>query len=306
MRRITAIILLLVTAVPLTGAAKFFTGDLNYNGFVDDYRGYTSRNKQWHAGHPYDHGKWTANIIEDWFTTNHYWTRGLSKKDLGLAVLAGFMHDIGKAGDTATPFLWKIDHPQDGFNYLLGTKTYQTLQGKDFNFSDYFRQLGIGKEEQKMIAIITGIHYDFGVIVLSGLAQGKSAERLSQLYLKKLEKLCKEADYNGGIVNRRLLMLAMIVSVADIKANTPFPYKSLVLGSLPVARAAYNSSIMNSYVKFNVEEAGKKARAMLLHYFDSQYKPSATLGDVTHLIKRLSHNRHLRRQFSPLHTKLYA
>ncbi len=302
-----------VLLVTLTSGALFcktytsphFQGDWNYRGFITDYRAYKSVNRNWHAGHPYAHALWTANIIEHWFDTNHYWTQGLSEQDRRVAVLAGFMHDVGKAGDTATKFLWKIDHPQDGYNYLLGHKAYQTAQGADFDFSDYFRQLGVSEQDQSIVAMLAGIHYDFGVIVLSGLAQGKSAERLSKLYLKKLEKLCKETKYNNGVVDRRLLMLAMLVSAADIKANTPFSYKPNMLGTLPQAKAAYDGAIVNSYEKFNVEKVGKDARKTILDYFDNEYKPSSYAG-VKLIIKSLSHNRRLRKQFLQLRRKLYA
>ena len=291
------------TLAPVVGPLP---GDLNDQGFVDDYRTYKSINKTWHAGHPYAHAKWTANIIAHWFDTEHYWVHGLTVKDVRLAALAGFMHDVGKAGDTATQFVWKVDHPRDGFDYLLGRKQYQTAEGTDFNFSAYFRQLGITQQEQKIIAIVTGIHYDFGVIVLSGLAKGKPAEHLSELYIKKLEKLCKQADYNNGIVDRRLLMLAMLVSVADIKANTPFYYPSKVLGTLPEAEAAYDGSIVNKYVKFKVEHVGQRARYMILNYFDTKYTRSNTIVDVDRIIERLSHNRVLRRKYLKLRRKLYA
>ncbi len=256
-------------------------GDFNYEGFIVDLCCYEMHNTTGgHAGDLYDHVVWTAGVVESWFETENYWTEGLTKADMPFAVLCAFFHDLGKMGDTATKYRFKYGHPHTGLEYVQGTKQFfravQSPEGSDlFPLQKYLQQLGFSREQMQIIAIVNSMHWDLGGVLLKGFARGRDIKQLCAIFMHKLCGLVKEVGYRDGRVDRKLLELILLISAADMRANAQFYYQSKILPkNLPPTKVRFAGRISH-YEEFNVERAGRIARAALFDYFDNEYLEQA-------------------------------
>lgn len=294
---------------------KSFKGDLNYKGFLDNLKLYKTTYQFWHAGDLYEHSVWTAKQVEKWFDEKHFWADGLTENDRPIAVLAAFLHDIGKAGDFAYLYDDKPAHPRAGVEYVLGKRPYlfrpedsPPKEQRKFDFKEYFKQLGLSDDDHKLLAVLVGVHWDFGGIVLRGINTAgapvdkektkedvvcpffldldssvkqhgaKETTDLSCAYLLNLEKLAKETGYNNGIIDKRLLLLSMIIAAADVRASQPVNYRSETLPELTDVPATHPG--FDPYTRFSIEEKGKIGKQNVLKYFDSDYAPSKKVEAV--------------------------
>ncbi len=195
--------------------------------------------KRLHAGDLYEHSLWThyaaTGLIED----NSPWSTGFdfSQRDKELLSLAALLHDVGKAGrgdlfdgthatlkyrlaidqaGTPTKITYTSDHEEHvliGFDYLSGLWA-PLEQGRQFISSrsmpiaiqPLFTQLNVSLEEQKLVAILVGMHYSFGRILRGDMTFDD--------FLNELKQYARFVDYQP--IDEKLLRLSVLVQVADV------------------------------------------------------------------------------------------
>jgi hypothetical protein len=176
----------------------------------------------------------------------------LTERQKEIVTLAALLHDIGKAGRlelfeecSASPYdiikndkgiVTKIiyyqdhqQHPKIGFeyagkdffeqfqeNYLI--RNYWIMDRKtaairQFDMHHLFDELGLTYDEQKIVTILIGIHYEFGNL--------KHNEITIDQFLSMLKNFVKVVDYNEGNLDDLILRLAILIQVADVKGLTP-------------------------------------------------------------------------------------
>ena len=147
-------------------AHVLFAG-LDHQGLFDIMRPYKKIDKDHHHwGDLFEHSTWVSKAIEKWFVKKDEWCEGLENHKRVL-IVAGFLHDIGKAGDLEFVFERKPNHPRDGFDYMRGTKEFKVPNSDSpFNFDEYFKQLSVTEEERKIIEILAANHWDLAGYVM--------------------------------------------------------------------------------------------------------------------------------------------
>ncbi len=250
---------------------------------LDSFKSYKTTNCCSHVGNLYEHSVWVANAIENWWREDSSWVKGLNPKWEKVTILAALLHDVGKAGDLNFTYKTKKFHPQAGFYYLLDKRPYfLSKKLNKYNFDELFAEIGLTQEERKVVAILSGVHWDFGGIVLRGLAQGKPKKKLFDSYLSKIKDLAVEANYHNGTVDEKLLKMAILIGAADTKgADKVVTHKNYFCLHNP-DRPHSRKKFTHPYKKYAVATTGKKAREELLAYFPSyaQNGPGA-VGPMT-------------------------
>lgn len=169
-----------------------------------------------------------------------------------IVALAALLHDIGKAGrkelfegthpklrydiikhhnnpvSSITYYQDHQEHPRICFDYAAAplkkqfsdqdTRTYYLINIQDaslipFDMAALYKELGITFEEQKIIALLLGIHYEFGNF--------KHGKITAEQFLNFLEKLAQEVDYNNGQLDTQIVQLAILIQAADVKGLVP-------------------------------------------------------------------------------------
>ena len=204
--------------------------------------------KSLHAGDLYEHSLWSYYAFIGLLNDSPY-SEGLvlSLREKKIIPIAALLHDIGKAGrvelfDENNTHGYKVcmtdnnvvdhisyysdsqEHVLNGFQYLAGhflnnkksnflSKNYRLNNGKIFDFYTMFKELSIDENEQKLIAILVGMHYEFGNFVQNIITE--------QQFLEKLQNFVQAVNYNNNVVNDRLVQLCVLVQVADVQGLTP-------------------------------------------------------------------------------------
>lgn len=254
----------LTTPTPLT--PQLPTIDVHYLGLADDMQQYKTTNTQHHSGDLYEHSVWVAHAIEQWFHDRHFWTEGIDRSLLKALTIAGFLHDIGKGGDLEDRYYQKPNHPEVGFNYLRGAQVYHMhSDGRQFDFDAWFKHECIDDEERALIAVLTGIHWDFGNLIMRDVQKGTySFAQACTLFLTKLGNLAALAHYNNGHIDLTLVRAAILIGAADIKGASYVPCPCDEQCSIPDCTAPHPSN--NMYREFNYDTVGKASRQKLLDY----------------------------------------
>ncbi|MBM3892779.1 HDIG domain-containing protein [Candidatus Dependentiae bacterium] len=250
--------------------------------------------KRLHAGDLYEHSLWThyaaTALIEDqapWVANFNF-----SKRDKELLSLAALLHDIGKAGrselfDGTHPTLqyrlalddrgkpvkiaYTSDHEEHvavGFDYL--TELWAPLeQGRQFfssrgmpiSFQPLFTQLKVALEEQKVVAILVGMHYSFGRILRGDLSFDD--------FLRELTQYAQFVHYDS--VDERLLRLAVLVQVADVTGMSYVKPRPTWIMPTPVDCSAVHRDVSSAYNRFGYNTTRPLAVFHeLLAYFEQQ------------------------------------
>ncbi len=182
----------------------------------------------------------------------------LTERQKEIVALAALLHDIGKAGrfelfehthptlrydvikhedNTVDYVVYFVDyqtHPHIGFEYsgkhffapdvkgfvpqyyyLIHKRTGQL---EEFDFAQLFCEIGLTKEEQKIVAILIGIHYEFGNL--------KYAKITQEEFLSLIEDLVKVVDYNHGELDELIVRLSILIQVIDVKGLILVPAKN--------------------------------------------------------------------------------
>ena len=208
-----------------------------------------------HAGDLYEHSLWTYNAMIELLEDNSPYAQDLylSEHEKEIVTLVALLHDVGKAGReelfnhthaklhydviknsngsvaSITYYQDRQEHPRISFEYAVKplltdnnknyTKRDYHLINKDtgtftsFDMKALYAQLDLTNEEQKIIAILVGIHYEFGNVKHGYITPAQ--------FLTLLENLVKTVNYNDSVVNEKIIRLAILIQVADVKGLTP-------------------------------------------------------------------------------------
>lgn len=130
---------------------------------------------------------------------------------------------------------WQV-HPKVGFDYiarpLIPTEEqesesyYQaidrkTAQIKPFDLNTMLNELGLTSEEQKLLAVLIGMHYEFG-----NLRNGFISV---DAWLEKMATLVKTIGYQNCILTEEAVRLAILIHVADVGGLVPVPAQKTAL-----------------------------------------------------------------------------
>lgn len=243
---------------------------------LENFKLYKTTNCCSHAGDLYEHSSWVANVVENWWRKDNFWVKGLASSWKKVTILSGLLHDVGKAGDLNFSYNAKKYHPRTGFEYLLNKRPYFVNSAlKRFNFDRLFKELGLTEEERKVVAILTGIHWDFGGIIVKGIAKGHSKPKLFKLFLDKLRYLAQEAGYRGGTVDADLLKMAILVGAADTKGADKVDAAHNYFG-LPELKKPHPMKKVVPYKRYDVRKVGKVVCKELLDYLPLYHKQTVT------------------------------
>lgn len=248
------------------------------NVIIEDMKKYKKRHKNVHAGDLYEHSIWVALTIKKWFEDKDSWCEGLEEKDKELAIVAGLLHDIGKAGDLVYLYDSKRHHPQKGFEYLSGKATYK-FTGKDqFDFEHFFKTLNVSDENKKTIAVIAGAHYFFGELL-----ENTSIDKHNmQVFIGKIDSLAKAVNLinEHEHASEKLIKLCILITAADAKGMQPFaavfPGKTVPdnlsvfgytidLADQDLVKSDKDTGVFY-YDIFDYENRGKNTRAAVVDY----------------------------------------
>jgi|GEM_PF-4566408 len=293
-----------------------------------DLKYYKTNNTPFHSGHLYEHSMWTAMVIDRWFEERNGnaidsgekakdWLDGIDENDRNTLVLAGFLHDVGKAANknnyyhpvtgsaelnTSKPYLKDyriyhtiVTHPDDGFNFLKmitpynlsvvknASNTYDTdFKGKGrFYFDRMFQALGLSDEQIKIIQILTKVHWNFGAYLMMSSN--------SQQFLLELKKGVEEVDYKNKMIDMRILLLAIVIGAADVRGAQPEPEENFQnfknryawfhpdVFEYPTEHKQCTS--VKKFTLFNYATKGVRQRNLLLSFFKT-HPQFALLSDT--------------------------
>ena len=84
--------------------------------------------------------------MEQWWIAGDPWVRAIPHVWHDTALLAAYMHDVGKGGDGDFVSLvkpgWKADHPDVGFKFLIGKRPYhESNSGTDIRSVNLWDEL---------------------------------------------------------------------------------------------------------------------------------------------------------------------
>ena len=250
--------------------------------------------KRYHAGDLYEHSLWThyaaTALIEDqspWATAFNF-----TQRDKELLSLAALLHDIGKAGrgdlfsgthptlqyrlaldDAGKPT--KITYTSDneehvavGFDYL--TELWAPLeQGRQFfssrsmpiSLQPLFTQLNVTLDEQKLVAILVGMHYSFGRILRGDMTFDG--------FLKELVQYAQFVRYQP--IDERVLRLAVLIQVADVTGMSYVKPRPTWIMTEPDDCPVSHNGVPSAYEKFGYNtDRPLTVFHELLKYFNKQ------------------------------------
>ena len=272
------------------------------NEINDTMLHYNVRNYDFHSADDVsDHSIWSAMIAKEWFNDSHGWIHGILSNYKEITIFAAFLHDIGKVGDGDYVSLiepgWKLKHPDDGFEFLLGNKSFITSsidkeevkkgwyknneiwvsplkRSKELNLGinlkEYLFENNFTEEEWAILAMSVVMHYDFGDIIV---LDKKHGDNKYKVYLDKFyEKLeiVKNQMINSIDINvEQILRICILVSAADVRGSNPVDFTGF--GDLKEPFTKFPSPDEPNYDKFKYDN-NLEHRDKLLELFIEQTK----------------------------------
>ena len=216
MNNLRKIIIFFIVAI--LGTAKTYCAITPLDSLLQDMHLYKTSNTKFHAGHVFEHSIWVARSCIN--LLNSEWKTKLNdEKTLKNIIFAAIFHDIGKCGDRVFEFKEKHEHPNIGFEYMVGRKKYILNNGIIFDFNTLFTSLGLNKDDIALIAIIVGMHHELGNIM-----RGINALDFNCFYvsMERLDNFINISGYKDGVIDhksknyRKLIKCICLVAAADV------------------------------------------------------------------------------------------
>jgi hypothetical protein len=236
-----------------------------------------------HEGNLYEHSVWTYKTVNKWWDEQSPWVKGIDeKKYKKLSIIAALLHDIGKAGDLFYFYKEKKTHPKTGFDMILQKRPFWYVDDNNkygsFDLDDMFKtELGLNDQDIKILAIIVGMHWEFGNLMME-TAKSEQDEKgnldLTKLpeevlfnnYLTSVADFAAKANLDVNLIDEELLRLIILVSAADVKGASWVSYDKDVLG-LPDTDRARNVDDQ-VFQKYKFDTLGHEIKEGLLKYFE--------------------------------------
>lgn len=232
----------------------------------------------------------------------------------------GYFDTSGPILDAYPYFNVIVSHPQDGFEMVMpeadgdaespedffmstpityykntgrsalqkksiGTITSANLmRGPRIGLEDVFHELGLSDNDRRFIAILIGIHWSFGVPVVSDYDPVNNPEKTDaayEIFLQRLSELAVKAEYNNGYVDDLLLRCAILIGAADVKGSSVIHNYDDFINRYDWF--SYNRELFEKpsvhgqltcvpmFDKFKFPTKGLDARAGLIAYFQEKY-----------------------------------
>ncbi len=279
-------IIITITSLSLC-TSVYAKAPTNLASLLNDFKRYSPTTFDHHSGSLYQHSLWTALAVDKWFKDGNVWWDGIDASFYKTAVLAALLHDIGKAGDLYFAYPGKPGHPHSGFEYITGQRLYKINNYSSIDISvllnNICKRLGIDHQQQKMIAIIVGMHWEFGKIMIQWEKYHKNDALLPiffQHYLQLLSSAAAACGYNDGHIDSTLVRLTILVSAADVRGAQPvMPLSRHLLGCLSIDAHTFPPDTKeHSYTTWCYGSIGKMLREKLLEYFDPGSSLRATMA----------------------------
>jgi hypothetical protein len=163
------------------------------------------------------------------------WSDGLPDHYIDILPIAGFFHDIGKAGDNKPVYFHKPDHTKRGAKYITKQLSMVINNEPDINIDLLLDELGIDSREiesnyQRCLLICSSsLHWDFGS-TLKELSKTRDVTDKLLLIHNYIVNVIK-CVYKTGIrlkgskgmeTFREIFLSIMLISIADVMATQPF------------------------------------------------------------------------------------
>lgn len=166
------------------------------------------------------------------------------------------------------------------------------MQGPRIHLDKVFSELKLSEIERKFVAILIGIHWSFGVPVVSSYpansalytrddAVRKRAQDAFEDFLHELGVLVVKADYNNGVVDHDLLRCAILIGAADVRGSSvvtnynkfidryPWFKENKALFEEPGEHGQF--TCVPKFDHFEFPTKGINARRAFLEYFREEY-----------------------------------
>lgn len=144
----------------------------NLDNLAREMEKYKNANNIHHRGLTVsDHSIWVTRAMHRWLGfVDHPWTVDIT--DRNVALIAAFMHDIGKIGDTDTEGLKKNtvkpDHPIRGYEYMLNWSQFKTADGVQSSLiDDIINMCSMNPWAVATVATVAALHHHFGELVMA-------------------------------------------------------------------------------------------------------------------------------------------
>lgn len=252
---------------------------INYKGITQELRKYKtsnimSANSGFHQGHLLEHSMWVSLVTISLLDHEVFKDLIVSSKDVYL--LAGYFHDIGKSGDCDKVAVYNglrpeeprmsvcqyvtdnnnivgmryydiPDHPEKGYEFLKGYKTYKkyTLKGTNDiisyenntipihlnDWEEMFEHLKISEYDRKLIRIAVATHWYMGNNI-KNISDGTSTLEEAVIdFMSEVEPFYNNEFYHlDQKIFKIVLVFVILISVADIvgsEYNPSLPSSSL-------------------------------------------------------------------------------
>jgi hypothetical protein len=223
---------------------------------------------------------------------------------IGFHYLAGFTSNKLTHFEKASNFTYQLTPPDIGQQFInnysalptMPKNTLQKMVGKSkveiYSFKELFKELKFSQEEQNIISILSGIHWDFGHVMQHNASQASIKD-----YFEKLQELVSLTNYNNKIIDDKIVRLAILITAADARSSGSEGLcivSDIMLNHPSIAydqHKGYNSkspdlinwenntskrspAFSSFYKTYNYETKGKDAREKVIEYYKKNYASS--------------------------------
>lgn len=194
---------------------------------IQDFKRYKTYNINFHQGDLYQHSVWTALYIQQQFIKSTEWVHGIYFDKASMCVIAGFLHDIGKAGDLTFMFYDKPIHHEIGFEYIMNSRIYKIDDVQILDIPTLLRDVNQDTElNQILIAFLTLCHWSFGDHIRKLKDDMSNLQDIAKEYIQDIKNKWNSKittySFPGKEWQPSLFAMIILISVCDIMATSAY------------------------------------------------------------------------------------
>lgn len=247
------------------------------SSLIEDMSNYKTSGGQHHSGNVLEHSMWTAlymqRLIRDFSddisslnNESSQWIEGIKGNNFRPLLAACFLHDIGKGGDNVLLFDDKVNHPDKGAGYILGTEKYKMVDNVGIlNFDLVLKEMGV-YEFRNVIAVLIQSHQLFGKVMKGELNIKKFVSEMKVRVEEKMRTSPKDF--------RQIMLMTMALTAADVMAARMFEVEERgddIVNEYPfITNRGKKQKGRNTdmYLKYDYEKKGLKLRKKVLEMIE--------------------------------------
>jgi hypothetical protein len=220
---------------------------------------------QHHGGNLLEHSLWTKYQIKDWIRSNDALAHYINPK---LAVTAGYIHDIGKAGDCVFDLYspMKYGGQPDRIHAIIGADMIMgkipfgigckcmdnvCRSTKTLNVRELLTKWKV-YHLRRELAVVVAMHWELGAMNMNS---SESLSHRADKYISTFFEMCSRYDTSPTL---QLLCTCIIVAAADISAGT----SDRLRGRYRVPHNIYPSK--DSWIAYKMNERVHKYRESII------------------------------------------